>query len=117
VALIAVFATTIAYQCPNPTSIQDSSLASNFNINQFVGPEPYYELALHDYTQPSICGCMRSVKSIVGNEILDNFTMACPWNVSFTKSSKIYISPLSFNLTSSPGVLDGHWKVAGTRIS
>ena len=55
--------TALAERCPKPTLIQDPSLAAYFNIEQFVG-KPYYELALHDYTQPSICGCMRSVKSV-----------------------------------------------------
>ena len=38
-------------RCPDPLSIQDPSLATTFNLDQFFGP-PYYELAKHDSTQP-----------------------------------------------------------------
>jgi len=101
-----------SYPCPDPRSIQDPSLATTFNLTQFLGDgQPYYELALHDYTQPDVCGCMRSVKTMPyanATWIHDNFTMVCPWNVSGV-SGKIYISDLSFNLTSQRGVLEGHW--------
>ncbi len=43
-----------SYRCPSPLSIQEPSLASSFSLPQFTGSSPYYELALHDYTQPSI---------------------------------------------------------------
>lgn len=108
--------------CPHPLSIQDPTLAKSFNVTKFIGA-PYYELAKHDYTQPGICGCQRSVKSVAvypegqGQYLRDNFTMLCPFDPSAaTHKGKVYISPLSFNFTAQPGVLHGHWKVTGKTV-
>ena len=98
--------------CPSPQSLQSAYVRSNFSLDAFVGWTPYYELAYHDVTQPKICGCQRSEKVLKGPVIYDNFTMMCP-----DKTGKIYISPLSFNLTGDSGVFVGHWAVAkSTRI-
>ena len=112
-------AAVAAERCPAPLTIQDPTLAKNFQLSQFVGPA-YYELALHDYTQPSICGCMRSVKNVEltneGSYIHDNFTMVCPFNKDKPNRGAIYISDLNFNLTEDAAVLNGHWAVTGGTV-
>ena len=104
-AILLFVVAVSAFPCPSPLSIQDPNLASAFNLSQFLGAGlPYYELALHDYTQPSLCGCMRSAKTLPvpgAAYIHDNFTMICPWNIS-NVTGKIYISDLSFIPLSSP---------------
>ena len=115
VALFTVLSTVnLAKRCPAPLDIQDPSLAETFSMEQFLADGlPYYELALHDYTQPSICGCMRSVKtwSVEKTYIHDNFTMVCPWNKKRPNYGALQISDLSFNITDEPGVLHGNWPV------
>ena len=67
----------ISFKCPNYKDIQNPKLSKDFDIDKYKGT--YYELALHNYTQPSICGCMRSNKTIINNNyIYDNFTLVCP---------------------------------------
>jgi hypothetical protein len=107
--------------CPKPLDVQNPTLAASFDLNKFIGVnnEPYYELALHDNTQPKECSCMRSVKALSPDPaapyLMDNFTMACPFDETNEKEGKIYISPLSFNFTDAPGVLMGHWEVTGDK--
>jgi hypothetical protein len=103
-----LFILIYCFKCPNYKDIQDPDLTKNFDINCYQGT--YYELALHDYTQPSICGCMRSDKKIINNTYIhDNFTMVCPRYKDV--KSKIYISDLSFTTTENKGVLNGHWSL------
>lgn len=46
----------LAYPCPSPLRIQDpvSIFTNPFNVDQFIGSTPYFEIALHDYTQPDM---------------------------------------------------------------
>lgn len=102
------------YSCPDLRDIQDQGLAQSFNLTKFVGTTPYYELGVHDCTQPSTCGCMRSFKSFSGSPIIynDNFTLVCPWSSSSSNSdnsSKIYESDLVFSLTTQPAIFQGYW--------
>mgnify|MGYP006950451438 CR=1 FL=1 len=100
-------------RCPDPLSIQDPELATKFNMMQFVGAEPYYEIAYHDYTQPQMCGCMISRKSIseTGTYIDDNGSILCPWRPEDPTYGKIYDQHLTFNVTENPGILSGYWAV------
>ena len=117
--LVSVFALltasiVTAARCPEPTAIQDADFAQKWNLTQFLGPA-YYELALHDYTQPAMCGCTRSVKSLglsdEGIYLHDNFTFICPWKPDHPSYGNLQISDLSFNFTEQPGILHGHWPV------
>lgn len=101
------------YSCPDLRDIQDQGLAQAFNLTKFVGKSPYYELGVHDCTQPSTCGCMRSFKSFTSSPTIynDNFTLVCPWSSSSSNSdsAKIYESDLVFSLTSQPAIFQGYW--------
>jgi hypothetical protein len=69
----------------------------------------YYELSYHDYTQPTICGCMTSRKTMNSQtKINDNFTIRCP---APPRSGKDYPNSLSFNITDTPGHFLGHWPI------
>lgn len=95
-------------RCPE-APLQDPDLPSYFNIDQFLGH--YYELSLHDYTQPETCGCTTSNKTLRTDTIIDDaFLMVCP-NPSVQPNGKVYPSALSFNLTAAPGVFEGYWPV------
>jgi len=113
---LALFANSgFAEKCPT-APLQDPELASYFNIDQFLGH--YYELSLHDYTQPTICGCTTSNKTLEDNDVVidDAFLMICP-KPSINPKGKIYPSALSFNRTDAPGVFEGYWPVVpGTII-
>lgn len=51
-----LFTLVSAEKCPAPQSIQSDAVKNTFNITQFLGT--YYEIAYHDYTQPTgVCGC------------------------------------------------------------
>jgi len=64
------------------------------------------ELAYHDYTQPRICGCQRSVKHVnlssTPPSINDEFSLKCP-----APDGQDQITSLFFNTTSEPGNLIG----------
>ena len=94
------------YACPDLRKLQDQRLAQSFNLIKFIGISPYYELGVHDCTQPSTCGCMRSFKSFSSSPTIynDNFTLACPWDSSSpnSDSAKICESDLVFSLTTQP---------------
>jgi len=66
----------------------------------------FFELAYHDYTQPrAFCGCERSVKTVdpASGAIADAFSLRCPPK----DQGRDYVVPLSFELTTSPGLLNG----------
>ena len=121
VTSLIVTSTVLSKGCPDPISIQDPALATEFRLSQFVG-EPYYELALHDYTQPKTCGCTRSLKSVSTPDeasytyLHDNFTQICPWVTDQPNRGRLYISDLSFNFTENAGILHGHWDVTSDLI-
>jgi hypothetical protein len=96
-------------KCPAPEEFQSDLVKSSFDINKFWGT--YYELAMHDSTQPcySILGiqtceyCTRSVKTINsdGKTYKDLF--------SFKVAGADAICDLEFNITDQPGQFLGHW--------
>jgi len=105
-----VFHGLLGFPCPTSDQIQDPDLPATFSLERFIGYSPYYELALHDYTQPLTSGCTRSDKSLQSPTVIkDNFTMVVPWLPKLDFHGKIYISDLSFNTTSKPGVFHGFW--------
>ena len=108
------------YACPDLRELQDQRLAQSFNLIKFIGISPYYELGVHDCTQPSTCGCMRSFKSFSSSPTIynDNFTLACPWDSSSpnSDSAKIYESDLVFSLTTQPAIFEGYWTVTPETI-
>lgn len=70
----------------------------------------YYELATKDITQPHLCACTTSNKTLSdnGQQLFDNFVLQCP---DVPGMRQKYPSPLSFNVTEVPGLLDGKWNV------
>lgn len=100
----------MGFPCPTPEQIQDPDLPGTFSLDKFIGNTPYYELALHDYTQPMTSGCTRSNKTLTSAKVIeDNFTMVVPWLPKLDFHGPIYISNLSFNTTNKPGVFNGFW--------
>jgi hypothetical protein len=100
-------------RCPT-TPLQDPDLAARFDISSFLGL--YYELALHDYTQPKICGCQTSNKTLASSTKLDDdFVLVCP-DPSIQPNGKPYPSALSFNLTDEPGVFEGFWPLVPDQV-
>ena len=112
--VLALLFTSVAAQqptvCPVRKDIQ-LPMMKNFNVNQFIGPEPYYELAYHDKTQPLSCGCQIARKSLWNkapkDTIYDDWSIQCPYYDTAPLKGHIYNTPLYFNFTSEIGVLDG----------
>jgi hypothetical protein len=76
-----LFATSLGFgaRCPAPLIVDSSHSLKAFNLSLFTGPPPgavYYEPALHDYTQPNVCGCQRSEKVL-----LKDWMTTSPWRV------------------------------------
>ena len=109
VALLASLA--IGKKCPDQKSIQQYA-PEEFNIDQFMGKNPYYEIAYHDHTQPEICGCQVSRKSLeTSTKMLDDSQIQCPYDSSDPYFGHIYKQPLYYNLTDEPGIYQGDWFV------
>ena len=79
-------------RCPSPESLQSAFIKSNFNVS--LMQNLYYELAFHDITQPRICQCQTSNKTLsVDHSVLyDDFRIQC--------SGRVYRSNLTFRLIS-----------------
>jgi hypothetical protein len=95
-------------RCPDRTTLRSDYVKNNFELSMFEGF--YYELATKDITQPHLCACTTSNKTVTdnGQHIYDDFVLQCP-DVPGMRTK--YPSPLSFNVTEIPGVLDGKWNV------
>lgn len=94
-----------AGDCDDAASMVDSFVTENFDPKLMEGT--YYELAYHDYTQPKICGCERSVKTVDTTvdpvQIHDLFTLKCP-----APNGKDQITHLEFLVNDTvPGSLSG----------
>lgn len=97
-------------KCPKPDEFQSDYVKRSFNLDSFWGV--YYELAMHDSTQPCytvlgehICVyCVRSVKSLNkdGNTYKDLFSLKAFHQVDA-------ICDLEFDITERPGAFMGHW--------
>jgi hypothetical protein len=63
--------------CPALSVLQSNSVRTNFNYSRFKGT--YYELAYKDLTQPLICDCMRTTKTLHLDEgyVHDKFILRC----------------------------------------
>jgi hypothetical protein len=93
-------------RCP-AAPLQDPALAARFEAGPFLGL--YYEVELHDYTQPAICGCTTANKTQPSSGVIDDdFVLVCP-APAVAPGGKAYPSLLSFNLTAEPGVFVGTW--------
>ena len=81
-------------------------------MSKFLGT--YYEVAYHDYTQPiGVCGCQRSVKSLVNEHVFDDFTLNCGSNTDNNAHSHTYHNNLTFSTTETPGYFVGKWPIVG----
>jgi hypothetical protein len=109
--LSAFLGLTIAEKCPSPNDIRSDLVKSKLDINAFAGT--YYEIAYHDYTQPiDLCGCGRSVKSIMDDgTVFDNATINCGNTSGNQTQSHTYHQPLYFHQTDTPGYFIGKWPV------
>ena len=90
--------------CPTlPQEIQSEWVRANFNATKMEGF--WYELAMKDMTQPRVCKCTTSNKTVRTDLqiIHDTFTLEC--------FGQPYPSNLSFDLTTdtTPGVTVGTW--------
>lgn len=96
-------------RCPVQYDIQSPFMHEHFDIEKLWGV--YYELALHDSTQPTYpfltAACQRSVKTPHPDnhrKYKDLFSMRVgPFGGTNA------VCDLEFDLTDKPGVLQGHW--------
>ncbi|CAM9608471.1 unnamed protein product [Phaeothamnion confervicola] len=61
--------------CPTYEQVK-SATVDGFDVNRYMGV--WYELAYHDWTQVSICGCTRFNMTLRGQHVEDMFTTKCP---------------------------------------
>ena len=94
-------ATGTRLSCPSPEQLQSEWIQSNFNESKMEGF--WYELAMKDITQPRLCKCSTSNKTVRTDlsTIYDTFTIEC--------FGQAYPSDLSFELTGKPGIMAGTW--------
>merc|ERR1719469_1822607 len=114
IGAIALTNIAMAMRCPKQLDIQVAGLVEKFSIDQFVGDQPYYEIAYHDKTQPLICGCQISRKSMDAEDktlIHDDGSILCPWDAEDPHYGHVYDQPLRFHTTENPGILDGDWNL------
>eukprot|EP00612_Vaucheria_litorea_P005914 CAMPEP_0171460566 /NCGR_PEP_ID=MMETSP0945-20130129/5382_1 /TAXON_ID=109269 /ORGANISM="Vaucheria litorea, Strain CCMP2940" /LENGTH=250 /DNA_ID=CAMNT_0011986777 /DNA_START=284 /DNA_END=1033 /DNA_ORIENTATION=+ len=67
--------------CPSYDQIKGPSVL-NFDIDKYMGI--WYEMAYHDWTQYSICGCTRFNMTRRATTIEDMFTTQCPSQIGQT---------------------------------
>ncbi|KAJ3314576.1 hypothetical protein HDV04_006115 [Boothiomyces sp. JEL0838] len=91
----------VLFTCPKPSEIQSDYVKSQFDLSKFADGQLYYEIAYKDITQPRICDCITSNKTIGDNQLRDAFTLQCGGQPQY--------SDLRFNYTDSPGVFTGIW--------
>jgi len=97
-------------KCPTPEDFQSQFVKSSFDISKFWGV--YYELAMHDSTQPcyelfgkQVCEyCTRSVKTLNA----DGRTYKDLFSFKVVGQADV-ICDLEFNITDQPGQFMGHW--------
>ena len=89
--------------CPTIDELQ-SPYVKNY-YSEFKHQGLYYEIAFKDVTQPRICKCITSNKTMISKERLqDDFYIQC--------NGKIFYSNLSFDLdveSNRRGYMIGHW--------
>ena len=94
---------SIPTKCPEPEDIQSWFVKNLYNEDQHTGL--YYEIAFKDVTQPRICKCITSTKSLSKPNkdlLIDDFGIQC--------SGHVYHSDLSFDLVSGKrGYMIGKW--------
>lgn len=88
-------------KCPTPAELQSTFVKSYFDDSKMNGF--WYELAMKDATQPRMCKCQTSEKSLDHkiNQLNDGFRIQC--------AGKVYYSNLTFALTDVAGVSVGTW--------
>lgn len=87
--------------CPDPEHIQSRYVKESYEESRHAGF--YYELAFKDVTQPRLCKCNTSNKTLTSPSTLhDDFSIEC--------AGQLYHSDLSFEWNSSKrGVMIGYW--------
>jgi hypothetical protein len=90
-------------RCPDPMTLRSPQVAASFDLAKMPGF--YYELATKDATQPRMCKCQTTNKTVVWdqNRLHDNFSIEC--------SNHVFFSDLWFDiLPDQPGIFNGKWK-------
>ncbi|KAJ3270233.1 hypothetical protein HDV01_000450 [Terramyces sp. JEL0728] len=99
--LVLTVSAQILLKCPNPSDIQSDYVKSQFDLSKFADGRMYYEIAYKDITQPRICDCITSNKTIGAGQLRDAFSLRC--------GGRPQHSDLRFNYTETPGVFTGIW--------
>jgi hypothetical protein len=99
---IYTFTTHSPRVCPTPEDIQSPFVKNEYEEAKHQGF--YYELAFKDVTQPRVCKCITSNKTIISEDTLqDDFNIQC--------AEKVYNADLSFdlNVDNRRGYMIGRW--------
>jgi len=101
-------------KCPAQDSVQSDFVQKHFDLKNFWGT--FYEIAMHDSTQPSKfpieAKCQRSVKSpspVGKGNYKDLFSLNEGYQAPGGKGINA-VCDLEFNITEKRGVFMGHWK-------
>eukprot|EP00475_Leptophrys_vorax_P041864 TRINITY_DN78962_c0_g1_i1.p2 TRINITY_DN78962_c0_g1~~TRINITY_DN78962_c0_g1_i1.p2 ORF type:complete len:234 (-),score=63.46 TRINITY_DN78962_c0_g1_i1:77-730(-) len=88
--------------CPSIDVLQSDYVKTSFDLKRFVGT--YYELGYKDATQPRMCNCIRTTKTLdhVDNQVHDDFILKC--------AGSFYPNDLVFNITNTKGYFTSQWK-------
>jgi hypothetical protein len=106
-ATFALFATSIdetqPNTCPEPEDLQSWFVKHAYSEENHIGF--YYETAFKDVTQPRVCKCITSNKTLISKDVLqDDFNVQC--------SGQVYHADLSFDLNvdkNRRGYMIGKW--------
>jgi len=85
-------AITIPKLCPTSEELQTNAVKVHFDESKMGGF--WYELAMKDITQPRMCSCQTSEKSVslTDMEIIDDFTIQCTILYSWLDARIIILS-------------------------
>lgn len=104
-SILAVPAPEWLKGCPKTTTLQSDYVKASFDPLLFADGKTYYEIAYKDMTQPRMCSCITSKKTLNGSTINDAFALEC--------AGKSYGSSLVFSPTDTLGFYRGKWNQAG----
>jgi hypothetical protein len=94
-----MFLRSLPPTCPSPDMLQSDFVKTSFKASKMEGL--WYELAMKDITQPRICSCQTSNKTLHQKTLHDEFRIECFGNS--------YTSNISFALQDMPGVIMATW--------